>query len=81
MTDLQALPNRTCPLCGGPNQCAPAHSGRLDVACWCSAPGVSISPEVLARVPAAELGRACICSRCAGVAPRVPPESDVRNHK
>jgi hypothetical protein len=52
-----------CPLCGGPNGCAPAVAGRFDVACWCTE--VRFSPEALARVPAEQRGRACLCRRCA----------------
>lgn len=57
------LPATGCPLCGGPNGCAPAVSGSFDSPCWCTA--VAISPEVLARVPAAQRGQACICRACA----------------
>jgi hypothetical protein len=52
-----------CPLCGGPNGCAPAEVGRFDVACWCTE--VRFSPDVLARIPAEQRGRACLCQRCA----------------
>lgn len=53
----------TCPLCGQPNQCAAVAAGRFDVPCWCQ--NVSIPAHVLARVPEAERGRACICAACA----------------
>ncbi|WP_310461318.1 cysteine-rich CWC family protein [Sphaerotilus sp.] len=57
------LPATGCPLCGGPNGCAPALSGSFDSPCWCTT--VQIPSELLARVPAAQRGLACICRRCA----------------
>lgn len=62
---MDAKPNAICPLCGGPNACAPARSGDLATPCWCR--DVTIAAAVLARVPAAQRGEACICPRCAGV--------------
>ncbi|MEY4765554.1 MAG: hypothetical protein RI907_2227 [Pseudomonadota bacterium] len=62
MTTL-ALPNHTCPLCGGPNTCAPAASGDLQTPCWCRV--VKFTPELLAKVPEAQKGKACICEACA----------------
>ena len=50
MPDVAAsLPATTCPLCGGPNACAPAACGRFDVKCWCT--DAKIDPAALARVP------------------------------
>jgi hypothetical protein len=57
-----------CPLCGADNRCAmtttlaqtPADNA---VDCWCKV--TTIAPEVLARVPAALCGKACLCARCA----------------
>ena len=57
------LPNKTCPLCGQPNDCRPADTGEFSSACWCR--DVQFSAELLARVPPASAGRACICRRCA----------------
>ena len=51
-----------CPLCGGPNGCAPAASGRFDTPCWCL--DLRFPPELLARVPADQRDRACICRAC-----------------
>jgi hypothetical protein len=62
---MKALPNTTCPLCGGANQCAPASTGSLETPCWCTQ--VTISREALARIPADSIDRACLCPRCAGV--------------
>ena len=62
------LPNLRCPLCGGPNGCAPAACGRFEVDCWCRA--VRIEAAVLARVPEAARGLECLCRACAtGAAP------------
>lgn len=58
----KALPNHNCPLCGGPNACAAAESGKLDTPCWCRE--VSFSTELLSRVPEALKGKACICPAC-----------------
>jgi hypothetical protein len=60
---LLPLPAHTCPLCGGPNGCAPASCGRFDVDCWCSR--ARIPADVLARIPADQRNRACVCARCA----------------
>ncbi len=56
-----------CPVCGGDNACAVAQSGRYDAACWCAT--AAIAPEALARVPASEVDRSCLCPRCAGTLP------------
>ena len=49
-----------CPLCGEPNECGMA-AGKDD--CWCF--HVTIGEDVLAQVPDAAKGKACICRRCA----------------
>lgn len=58
------LANHRCPLCGGPNGCAPAACGRFDVACWCTE--LRIPSATLARVPEGQRGLACLCAACAG---------------
>ncbi|MEO6747714.1 MAG: cysteine-rich CWC family protein [Caldimonas sp.] len=68
MTPLAAP---TCPLCGGPNACRPAQTGSFDGPCWCQS--TAIEPALLARVPPALRGTACICARCAGAATAAPP--------
>lgn len=50
-----------CPLCGGLNRCALAE-GRSIHECWCATE--YIPPELLATVPSALYGRACICAGC-----------------
>jgi len=59
----QPLPESRCPLCGGPNACGPAATGRFDTPCWCR--DVTFSASLLAQVPASQVGRACLCARCA----------------
>jgi hypothetical protein len=71
MPERQPLPNRSCPLCGGDNACVPARCGSFDSPCWCA--GIAIAPEVLARIPAAQRGQACLCARCAQASSAAPP--------
>ncbi|MEN9537979.1 MAG: hypothetical protein RLZZ126_214 [Pseudomonadota bacterium] len=55
-----------CPLCGGANACemsARACGKGGAESCWCA--GVRFSPDLLARVPADQRNRACICRQCA----------------
>lgn len=51
-----------CPLCGGGNDCAMTRSDGNRSECWCMS--VKIGPEILAKVPEASRGVACICARC-----------------
>lgn len=57
------VPAAVCPLCGGANGCALAAADGGTGECWCST--ARIAPEALARIPAPERGRRCICARCA----------------
>ncbi len=57
------LPESRCPLCGGPNGCVPAATGGFDSPCWCR--DVTFAPGLLAKVPADQAGRACVCRKCA----------------
>jgi hypothetical protein len=52
-----------CPSCGEANACASAASGSFDVRCWCQ--DVVIDAAALARLPADQRGKACLCRRCA----------------
>lgn len=65
-----ALRQPTCVLCGGPNACAAAACGRLDVGCWCRS--ASFAPALLARIPAPQRGVACVCATCAAAAAGAP---------
>jgi hypothetical protein len=63
--DLAPDPTR-CPLCGQPNQCAmevQQATGVKQPPCWCTQ--VDFTADLLARVPAASRGTACICKACA----------------
>ena len=60
------VPPGICPLCGVGNACAMAGGSDPDRPCWCMA--VSFSDALLARVPPAARGRACICAACAAAA-------------
>jgi hypothetical protein len=63
-------PAPTCPLCGGANGCAVARTGRFDEPCWCTS--ATFAPELIAALPVAAVGEACICARCAGACPPSP---------
>ena len=63
-----------CPLCGGDNRCAMERekaSGEPQPPCWCM--DERFSPELLARIPDAARGRACLCPRCVRAA-LFPPD-------
>ncbi|MEZ5739887.1 MAG: cysteine-rich CWC family protein [Burkholderiaceae bacterium] len=58
-----------CPLCGQHNQCAMQKKGPDESGpCWCVS--TRFTPALLARLPPAALGKACICPRCARANPR-----------
>ncbi|WP_082517103.1 cysteine-rich CWC family protein [Acidovorax sp. Leaf78] len=70
-----------CPLCGQPNGCAIA-AGRAPESCWCMAQ--TIDRAALARLPADQRERACICPACGApaaadsvAAPGVPPSPPI----
>ena len=52
----------TCPLCLGPNDCAIAN-GERSTPCWCV--GHSFDSRLFELIPAHDLGRRCVCARCA----------------
>jgi len=51
-----------CPLCGQPNQCAPALAGSFEVDCWCRQ--VKVETALLQSVPEQQRGCACLCAAC-----------------
>lgn len=54
-----------CPLCGGDNRCAmeiERATGASPGPCWCVSQ--TFSPDLLARLPEAARGKACICANC-----------------
>lgn len=62
-----------CPLCGKPNECAIAEgSGRVED-CWCM--NTAISSNALAKLPQQEIGRTCICRKCAAMSAQTAKES------
>jgi hypothetical protein len=63
---MEPLPEQACPLCGGPNHCAVAAAGTFSARCWCQ--DVAFPPELLARIPDEQRGKACLCPACAGAA-------------
>jgi hypothetical protein len=67
----QAVDPALCPLCGQPNACALASApGAAAAECWCASQRFEAS--LLARLAPAEIGRACICRRCAREAEKNP---------
>src|SRR5690606_5674420 len=72
MTDALAstFPTDRCPLCGRANQGAMA-SQATPASCWCQ--NAQIPAAVLAKIPAAAQGRACICARCCDNVGELPP--------
>lgn len=52
-----------CPLCGLPNSCTQTVPQAAHLPCWCFA--VRIEPRVLAALPEALRGAACLCPNCA----------------
>jgi len=60
-------PAHRCPRCGEPNECAPARSGDFATPCWCTS--VAVRHDVLATLPEADRGRACLCRNCATTPP------------
>ena len=57
-----AHPPDRCPLCGGGNACAMVAGGDASP-CWCVA--AVFDDALLARVPPAARGLACVCAACA----------------
>jgi len=51
-----------CPLCGGPNECVLCTGRGFVASCWCAAE--TIPAELLAQVPPASQGQACVCRNC-----------------
>ena len=55
-----------CPLCGKANRCAmevERETGEKQPPCWCMQ--VDFSAALIASVPQASRGTACICEACA----------------
>lgn len=63
MSAMTPLPNHHCPICNGPNNCAPAQTGSFGQPCWCDT--AEFPPGLLDRVPPQLRGKACVCATCA----------------
>ena len=50
-----------CPICGKPNNCA-FEAGLSHKKCWCEE--ISVSEELMEKVPSDLRGKACICKEC-----------------
>jgi len=55
------LDTSTCPLCGGPNQCASAADPNA-TECWCES--VDFPDGLLAQIPDGEVRKTCVCQTC-----------------
>lgn len=62
MTAPAAPEPRLCPLCHRPNHCGALAGPDGAARCWCH--DVKVPAALLARVPATERDRACICRDC-----------------
>lgn len=65
--DAAPLDAARCPLCSGPNGCAleaERADGQPQGPCWCTR--ARFGAALMARIPKAALGRACVCVACAG---------------
>ena len=63
---METLDASVCPLCGVANQCAmeiAKATGKPFERCWCV--DAVFTPELLAKVPQAAQGMACVCPVCA----------------
>ena len=73
ITAIHPDPQR-CLLCGQANSCQALGEQDGHQACWCHDPVLRFSPELLARVPQALRGKACICKACVLAFAARPPE-------
>jgi hypothetical protein len=60
---MQTSQTDLCPLCGNANQCALATASEAAAPCWCFS--TSVSKAALARLPAEQIDKACLCPNCA----------------
>lgn len=73
MSPASFAPDR-CPLCGQANQCAmevERATGMQQPPCWCTQ--ADFTADLLARLPAAARGKACVCAACASKLDAGPP--------
>ncbi len=62
MNVLSPLDPAHCPFCGQANGCQLCTPAAYKGPCWCAT--MEIPDELLARVPAEQRNRACICAEC-----------------
>lgn len=80
VSPLRPAPNHHCPLCGGPNACAPASCGSFDTPCWCQ--HASFPAALLACVTGPDGAASCICAACAAAeARRVSADAVTASHE
>lgn len=60
---MSSIDPTCCPLCGENNQCA-VTLGQDPSTCWCHQPEIVIDKTLLAKIPQAARGKACICQQC-----------------
>ncbi|MEH6367790.1 MULTISPECIES: cysteine-rich CWC family protein [Pseudomonadaceae] len=60
---MQTAQTDLCPLCGKANQCSLAATTEPAAPCWCFS--TPVSKAALARVPAEQIDKACLCPNCA----------------
>lgn len=46
---MSPKPNFLFPICGGANECVPAHTGKFDAPCWCAT--VTVDSAAIASLP------------------------------
>jgi len=61
ISEKRTLNTTTCPLCGGPNQCALAANPAA-TECWCDS--VTFPRELLAQIPENAVRKTCVCQKC-----------------
>ncbi|WP_409420716.1 cysteine-rich CWC family protein [Pseudaeromonas sp. ZJS20] len=54
-----------CPLCGQANGCVNLGTADVSQSCWCNDPAIRFPAALLARIPTAYRGKACVCKSCA----------------
>lgn len=60
---MSSIDPTLCPLCGKDNLCA-VTLGQDPSNCWCHQPDMVIDKILLAKIPHAARGKACICQKC-----------------
>ncbi|MGJ8693339.1 MAG: cysteine-rich CWC family protein [Thalassotalea sp.] len=64
-TTPESINPNLCPICQQDNRCGNLAACSSDESCWCTAPDISFSEQLLQLVPSAGKNKACICKACA----------------